>query len=211
MTRFFVFLLLLFVLVVACTPLGAGDTVAHKSTCNAVTISQQTPCRVLEFYFCDARPEVKKQMMVGPFRLLGVPEKYTCFSLLLPPFSSSICGISSYYTDGFTDTVVAMYSDKRGFFREYSPCWRLRIATNIAINVDNLMLEVNYSYYYDDGNKGFVKAMQRLPLRTMAVSACMADCDVPETLLYSCRGDENMPFSIVCLSFMLPINKYYPL
>lgn len=149
--------------------------------------------------------------MIGPFRLLGIAEEYTC-SLLLPPFGSSANGFSPFYADGIIDVSVAMYSDKRGFLWEYSPCWRLRVMTTVAADVEDFILEVNYSYSYDDdGESGFVRAMQRLPLRQMDVSSCSTGRVPNDALLYRYYGDDSVPFSIVCYYFTLPNSSFYPL
>ncbi len=211
MTRIFVFLLPFFLSLVSCTSSGTNEARVADGCCDAVAPSRQVICRVLEFSFCDVRPELKKQMMIGPFRLHGVPEKYTCSSLL-SPFCSSANAFSPFYDDGFVDKVVSMYSDKVGFFRKHSPCWRLRVLTTAVTDIDNLILEVNYSYYYEgDGNNGSVRAMQRLPLRAMEVSACRTESGVPEALFYCYYGDDSMPFSVLCVCFMLPDDNYYPL
>jgi hypothetical protein len=213
MTRILFFLLLL--LFVACTPQGVGDTVSEEMLCQAVTHPQNTICRVLEFYFCDARTDVKRRMTIGPFRLHGIAEEYTC-SMLLPPLASSINSLTSFYTNGFIDASVAMYRGEIGFFTEYSPCWRLQVTAPSSANVEDVILEINYSYFYDEGGcSGFVKAMQRLPLRAMEVSVHGVGNSFQDRSVYSYRADENVPFSIVCLCFTLPdtkkLLKFYPL
>ena len=207
MTRILFFLLLL--LFVACTPQGVGDTVSEEMLRQAVTHPQNTICRVLEFYFCDARTDVKCRMTIGPFRLHGIAEEYTC-SMLLPPFASSINSLASFYTNGFVDASVAMYRSEIGFFTEYSPCWRLQVTAPSSANVEDVILEINYSYYYDDDRgSGYVKAMQRLPLRAMGATTCRVGRNLSEIILYN--SDESVPFSIVCLCYILSKRNFYPL
>lgn len=216
MMRILVCLLPLLVLLVACISPDAGDASGRAvENGKAVVSSQQINCRVLEFSFFNARPDVKKRIMIGPFRLLGIDEEYTC-SVLLPPFASSINSLASFYTNGFVDASVAMYRDEIGFFTEYSPCWRLQVTAPSSANVENVILEINYSYFYDEGGcSGFVKAMQRLSLRAMEVSVHGVGNSFQDRSVYSYRADENVPFSIVCLCFTLPdtkkLLKFYPL
>ena len=208
MTRILIFLLPLYMLA-ACAPSGAcGKQGCTAEDGVAVTCSQQTSYKVLEFSFCNARSEIKEQMLLGPFRLHGVVEEYTC-CLLLPPFCSSVNNFQSLYSDGFVDAAVAMYSDRRGFFAEHSPCWRLRVMTTAGADVENIILEVNYSYFYEDagGNSGFVEAMQRLPLRAMA----KIEGDGVRGTTFYYHGDDSVPFSVVCLCFASPPGKFYPL
>ena len=168
-------------------------------------------CKVFEFSFCDVRPEYKKRLMIGPFKLYEGAEEYPCSSLL-PPFCFSGHSFLSLYDDDFVERAVAVYSDKNGFFREYSPCWRLRVLTAAATDVDNLVLEINYSYRYAvDGDDGCVTAMQRLPLREMNVVTCGVGHKLPDARLYTYYGDEGVPFSIVCLCFTLPSRDFRPL
>lgn len=212
MTRI-IFFLLPFFLLSACAPRGTGNAsdCAKIGADDADVQSQQLICRVLEFSFCDARPNIKNRIMIGPFRLLGIAEEYTCSSLL-PPFCSSVNNFSSFYADGIIDASVAMYSDKRGFSRKYPPCWRLRVTTTMAEDIENIILEVNYSYSYDDDvGSGFVKAMQRLPLRQMDVSSCGVGPAPNDALLFRYYGDENVPFTIMCICFALPNSNFYPL
>ena len=211
MTRIVVFILPLFLLLASCASSGAGDDVRGADCCNEESASRVIVCRVLEFSFRDVLPEYRRQMMIGPFRLHGVVEERT-LSTLLPPYSSSQSAFSSFYTDGFVDTSVAVYSDKSGFFRESPSCWRLRVATSAATDVDDLVLEINYSYRYgDEGGSGLVTAMQRLPLRAMNVTACRVGHNLPEALLYTHYADECVPFSIVCLCFVLSGDDFRPL
>lgn len=212
MTRI-LFFLLPFFLLSACAPRGTGNAsdCAKIGDDDADVQSLQLICRVLEFSFCDARPDVKRSIMIGPFRLLGVAEEYI-YSQLLPPFGSSLNTLTPYYADGLMDVSVAMYSDKLGFFEEHQPCWRLRVVTPAVADIQNLILEVNYSYCYDDANgSGYVNAMQRLPLRAMEVSVHGVGSTLRETSFYRYSNDDTLPFSIVCLSFMLPEKKFYPL
>lgn len=210
MMRILVCLLPLLVLLVACISPDAGDASGRAvENGKAVVSSQQINCRVLEFSFFNARPDVKKRIMIGPFRLLGIDEEYTC-SMLLPPFASSINSLASFYTNGFVDASVAMYRDEIGFFTEYSPCWRLQVTAPSSANVENLILEINYSYYYDDDRgSGYVKAMQRLPLRAMGATTCRVGRNLSEIILYN--SDESVPFSIVCLCYILSKRNFYPL
>ena len=210
MMRILVCLLPLLVLLLACISPDVDDASCRAvENCKAVAPSQQINCRVLEFSFFNARPDVKKYIMIGPFRLLGTVEEYT-YSQLFSPFCSSIYNFSPLYADGFIDTSVAMYSDKRGFFVEHPPCWRLRVVTSSVTNVENLILEINYSYCYDDDRgSGYVKAMQRLPLQTMTATTCGVGRNLCETILYS--SDESVPFSIVCVCYTLSKRNFYPL
>ena len=211
MTRIVVFILPLFMLLASCASSCAGDEVRGADCCNEESASRMIVCRVLEFSFCDVLPEYKKQMVIGPFRLHGVVEERT-LSTLLPPYSSSQNAFFSFYPDGFVDAAVAVYSDKSGFYRESPPCWRLRVTTSAATDVNDLVLEINYSYRYgDDGNDGLVTAMQRLPLRAMNVAACRVGHNLPEALLYTHRADECVPFSIVCICFVLSGHDFRPL
>lgn len=211
MTRI-LFFSLPFFLLVACTPSGADERLADRNICNAVTPSQQVNYKILEFSFCNISSDIKRKIMIGPFRLYGGADEHT-YSSLLPPFCSSASNFLPLYSDGIVDATVTMYSDKIGFFAEHSPCWRLRVMTAADTDVENLILEVNYSYYYEDsgGNNGYVKAMQRLPLRMMNVSTHSLGRNFPESLLYSFYGDESVPFSIVCLCFTFPKGDFYSL
>ena len=213
MTRILFFLLLL--LFVACASPGGCDASCgaggNGKGGDAVASLRQINCRVLEFSFYDARPDVKHSVMIGPFRLLGVAEEYVC-SLLLPPFGSSLRSIAPYCSDGFMDASVAMYYDKLGFFEECQPCWRLRVVTPAPADIQNLILEVNYSYCYDDASgSGYVNAMQRLPLRAMDAAGHRAGGNRSGAVLYRYNGDDSVPFSIVCLSFLLAGEEFYPL
>ena len=211
MTRILFFLLFLMLLVACSSPGGCDALGCAAGNYKADASSQHINCRVLEFYFCDARPDVKRSIIIGPFRLLGVAEEYVC-SLLLPPFGSALHSYAPYYADGIIDASVVMYSDKMGFFMQHSPCWRLRVITPISANVENIILEVNYSYCYDDGCcSGYVKAMQRLPLRAMDAMEYRVGGNSNGTMLYRYNGDDSVPFSIVCLSFMLPKGNFHPL
>ena len=213
MTRILFFLLLL--LFVACTLLAGCDASCgvgkNGKGGDTVVPLRQIKCRVLEFSFCDARSDAKRSMMIGPFRLLGVAEEHI-YSQLLPPFGSSLKTLAPYYADGFMDASVAMYYDKLGFFEECQPCWRLRVVTPAATDVQNLILEVNYSYCYDDASgSGYVKAMQRLPLRAMDAVVCGVGRNLNGAMLLRHCSDDSVPFSIVCLSFMLPKENFHPL
>ncbi len=211
MTRIVVSILPLFLLLASCASSCAGDNARGADCCSKEPASRVIVCRVLEFSFCDVLPEYKRQMVIGPFRLHGVVEGRT-LSTLLPPYSSSQNAFYSFYPDGFVDAAVTVYSDKGGFFRESSPCWRLRVTTTADTAVDDLVLEINYSYRYgDDGNDGMVTAMQRLPLRAMNVAAYRVGHNLPEALLYTHYADECVPFSIVCLCFVLSGNEFRPL
>lgn len=211
MTRILFFLLFLMLFVACVSPGGCDTSGCAAGNYKADASSQQINCRVLEFYFCDARPDVKRRIMIGPFRLLGIAEEYTC-SLLLPPFGSSTNSLAPFYADGNIDASVAMYSDKIGFFVQHSPCWRLRVIIPASANAENIILEVNYSYCYDDGaSSGYVKAMQRLPLRAMDATACRVGRGVNGAVLCRNYSDESVPFSIICLGFTLKEENFYPL
>ena len=206
MTRIFLFILSLSLLLAACASPVGGASVADDE---GEASSRPAVCRMLEFFFCDVRPEHKKRMMIGPFRLYGAVGEYEC-ATLLPPFCSPLNGFPAFSTDEFGDASVAVYSDRLGFFREHSPCWRLRVLTNVATEIDSLVLEVNYSYCYgDDGNDGFVTAMQRLPL--CGFSAFGAGQSAPEVRLCSFPADDSLPFSIVCLLFTHRLGDFRPL
>ena len=206
MTRIFLFLFSLPLLLAACASPVGGASVADEEGGSS---SRPAVYRMLEFFFCDVRPEHKKRMMIGPFRLYGAVGEYEC-ATLLPPFCSPLNNFSSICFDGAVDASVAVYSDRMGFFREYSPCWRLRVVTAAATEVDSLVLEVNYSYRYgDDGNDGFVTAMQRLPLcgfSTFAGGECASG-----VRLCSFAADDSLPFSIVCLFFTHRRSDFRPL
>ena len=213
MTRIFLFLFFVTLLFAACASPVGGDGVHVAGRMGADEgggePSRQTVYRMLEFFFCDVRPEHKKRMMIGPFRLHGAVGEYTCASLL-PPFCSPLNGFPTFVADEFGDASVAVYSDRLGFFREHSPCWRLRVLTNVATEVDSLVLEVNYSYRYgDEGNDGFVTAMQRLPL--CGFYAFGAGQSAPEVRLCSFPADDSLPFSIVCLLFTHRLGDFRPL
>ncbi len=209
MMRIFVFLLPSILFLAACVSPDAGEA----SGCavqnrKAVVSSQQINCRVLEFSFCDARSDVKKRIMIGPFRILGTAEEYIC-SLLLPPFGSLTNSFSPFYPDGIIDASVTMYSDKQGFFAEHPPCWRLRVVAPATVEIENIILEVNYSYCFDNGSgSGIVKAMQRLPLRSMDVTTFSTGRNLCEKILY--KSDESVPFSIVCVCYILSKRTFSP-
>ena len=211
MTRITFFFLLLSLFFAACTSSDDRLVVADKGVSRSFVSSQHIDCRVLDFFFCDVSSDIIKHMVIGPFRLHGIAEECTC-TMLLPPFCTPANNFLNYLGDSYVSASVAMYSDKIGFFKEYSPCWRLRVVTAADVDVGNLFLEVNYSYNFDDkGNVGFVQAMQRIPITVTTVSSYGVEHNIPEILFYGCSCDDSLPFSIVCLCFPLSNREFYPL
>ena len=205
MTRVFDFFLIA-ILLVSCTVSG-NDGMADNDNCienKNVYFFSSVPCTVMEFLFSDVSENVKDEVMIGPIRVIGVDDMHT-LSSFVAPYKSLFNNFMTFNVNdgGTTEDVVTIYSDKCGFFVEYSPCWRFYVVTSGQISVDELLLEINYSYFYEsDTDSGFMKCMERLPL---------SEANLYSMDRMSCKyvfDDENLPFSIICICFSMQYSNF---
>lgn len=184
-----------------------ADSVSTADKKNCGLFYSLDTCIVVTFFFSDVVFDTCNDVIVGPFRLLGVDEEFTCSSLIAP-FRSFLNGFTIFNSGSEVNDVVALYSDVYGFNNDTSPCWRFYVVTKGCNLTGNLRLEVNYSYFYSDGcNIGRVDGMQRLPFDISGKIIDEAKCGIP--FFYKLSTDENLPFSVACVCFAMSVYKCF--
>lgn len=150
---------------------------------NGICCSDRMPVVAL-FSFVDAANE---NVRLGPLRLIGTDDE-TTFCTMVAPFASHHVGALSLHRGVSDERVVVMYAAGRGFSLPHPACWRFYTISERPEKECGLMLEINYSYKFDDAmGSGWVEGMERLPL-----------CGFPDAVPVK-LSDETLPFSVICI------------
>lgn len=178
------YLIYIMALCIGCTPpdkSNAADSATPDDGKETYTL--------IALIFSDTRPEVEGHIQLGPFRLIGTDETITLTSIAAP-YCSYLTGQTTLTRSTTIDATIAMYSDRQGFSREHPPCWRI-FATTANVELENIELEINYSYYCNSTNgSSHIEGMQRIPLKETIIS-----------------GNEELPFTIYCIRLPMPQKK----
>ena len=165
----------------SCSQEGVGRRVASYS---AVACCRERIPVVLLFSFVES---VGDNVMLGPVRVVGAEEEMV-FCSLLAPYVSSLYGYTMLRPGASDERVVPMYASASGFSRLHPACWRFCMLS-ARLDADNeLLLEVNYSYEFENASgRGIVEGVERLPL-----------CGIPDVPLIR-FSNADMPFTVVCV------------
>lgn len=173
----------------SCSQEGVGHRGASYS---AVACCRERIPVVLLFSFVES---VGDNVMLGPVRVVGAEEEMV-FCSLLAPYVSSLYGYTMLRPGVSDERVVPMYASASGLSRLHPACWRFCMLS-ARLDADNeLLLEVNYSYEFENASgRGIVEGVERLPL-----------CGFPDVPLIR-FSNADMPFTVVCV-FVEYFNTY---
>ena len=179
-----IYILFIMTLCVGCT------YKAPKEPQGSTTLTEtEEAYTLIALIFTDTHDNVDGNIQLGPFRLIGADESITLTSIAAP-FCSYLAGQTTLNRSTTIDATIAMYSDRQGFSKEYPPCWRI-FATTTQVELENIELEINYSYRYNSaGGSTYVEGMQRIPLQETVITT-----------------NAEFPFTIYCIRLPMPQKK----
>ena len=139
---------------------------------------------IVLFSFVDA---VEDNVMLGPVRVIGADEESVSCTLIAP-YVSSLYGCTMLRPGASDERVVSMYASTPGFSRLHPACWRFCVLSARPDADNELLLEINYSYEFENASgRGVVEGVERLPLYGF-----------PDTPLMR-FSNTDMPFTVVCV------------